>query len=164
MKKLSLKISQKPILSMIIVAVTSIAMTAGIIYSTNLKNAFTADGIYAIRGLQDIELRGDAELPLYEKAIGTLNEIPDNKALVIYSGFGKYIPGSSFCDLVYHGGVFGGDFYQSTVCLGKVEKGTLHIDSLAFSSFSHNKPEKLGLNEREKMVADASEKLNAMIN
>lgn len=160
MKKLSVKISLKPITSMIFTALIAIVLTASVIYSTNLKNAFTTNGIYAVKGLHSIELRGDAELPLYKEALETLWSIPSDRALIIQTGFGRYIPGSKYCDLVYYGGVSKGDFYEATVQFAKIDHGVAHPDSLSGSAFSVTKPEKLGLHERKQLTTQAVGRIN----
>lgn len=152
MKKLARKISRKPLFSMVIVSLVSVALTVLVIYSTNLKNAFTPDGLYAVKGVQSIELRGDAELPLYKEALQSLSEIPSGRCLVIYSGFGKYIRGTKFADLVYHGGVMKGDFYDVSVSLSKIKNGAIASDSLYGYAWTEGVPDKLSLKKEKRWL------------
>lgn len=164
MKKLARKISRKPLFSMVIVSLVSVALTVLVIYSTNLKNAFTPDGLYAVKGVQSIELRGDAELPLYKEALQSLSEIPSGRCLVIYSGFGKYIRGTKFADLVYHGGVMKGDFYDVSVSLSKIKNGAIASDSLYGYAWTEGVPDKLSLKKRKEMANAAAHNINLRMN
>lgn len=164
MEKLAKKITQRPLLSMIIISMVSIFLTALVIYSTDLKNAFTPDSIYAIKGMQRIQLRGDAELPLYKQALDGLSDIPSKRALVIYSGFGKYIPGTKFADLVYYGGVMSGDFYEISISLAKLKRGAIASDSLYGRFYTEDAPEKLSLNQKKEMTDAITQNINLRMN
>jgi hypothetical protein len=164
MKKLSSKISEKPITSIIFTTLITIFLTASVIYSTNLRNVFTADGIYAVKDMQSIVLKGDAELPLYEEAVSNMRNFPSDRVLIIQSGFGKFIPGTRFNDLIYYKGVYSGDFYETSVSLAKIERGVICLDSLSVSAFTDVPPCRLSIKQRTKLAADASKLVNHMAN
>lgn len=160
-EKISERISKKPLASMLLVFISAVIITSITLFSTDFRNLFVADGVYAIKSSRLIELRGDAELPLYEEAISNMgNEIPDGLALCIYSGFGKYIEGSKFQDLVYRQGVLNGDFYQTSVLLMKRDRGINYYESInCANQFNDQVSDKFNLEDREKMVASACNRL-----
>ncbi|MFZ4648036.1 MAG: hypothetical protein ACOYMB_00165 [Patescibacteria group bacterium] len=160
MKKLRSVISESPLTSLIIVLLIAVASTAGTMHF--YRASMIHDGIYAVRENRIIELKGDAELPLYGEAIANLNTIPDDvTSIVIGSGFGRFTPGTKNSDLVYHSNPIngGGDFYDVSVILkvgDYIELKNSGSNTLETSKLTKN----FTLIERKQMVANAVEQIN----
>ena len=155
MKKLIKKVSEKPVLSMILVLLISAVLTSVIIFSTNLKNSFTANGIYAVKGLHSIPLHGDAELPLFEKTIDSLKNIPSNKTLVIYAGYGRFIPGTELDDLIDYNGLNRGNFYTVSINFAQHKNGVFYYEGRGGKKYSFANLESLTLPARVKLASEA---------
>lgn len=138
--------------------------TAVIILSTGLKSITTEDGIYAVKDGQMIELKGNAELKLYNIALDYLEDFPSGKILHINSEYSHFIKGTTCPDLVYHNGVLDGDFYQISVSLIETKKDALIFDSLYCSAGIVAAPGKLSFPARENLVQMATEGMVEKIN
>lgn len=150
------KVFSKKVVVPVVSSLISVILTAVIILFSGLKSATTENGIYAVKDGRMIELRGNAELPLYNEALECLAAIPSGKALYISSGYGRFVKGTSCPDLVYYDGVLNGDFYEVSVSLVEIKNDALIFDSNHYSTVTTSDLTKISLTERKNMAAETT--------
>lgn len=141
----------------ILSSLASVLLTAAVILLTGLKNITTKDGIYAVRSGKMIELKGNAELKLYNTALEYMGNFPSGRKLYISSDYSHFIKGAKLADLMYHNGVLDGDFYEVNVSLIKTRDEALLFDSLYCKTGALSEPRELSFSKREDLVRMATE-------
>lgn len=147
---------KKITLSIVITFVVTLVLTSATMFLG--KGLMIPDGIYAVKSARIIELKGDAELPLYKEVVGNLNNIPNEiTSISVSSNFGKYISGTKMCDLVYRYNEFNGDYFETLVVL---KKGDWVESKYCGRSLKESVKKDFNINNRKEMIKLAVEQIN----